>query len=1347
MSEGLQAGRLEVTVVSVLDGFARELRTKVEAAAEGLAVKVKVEVNDKGLRKRLKTAVKEASAGLTAKVHVRVDRDGLRGELEEVARRVADTDVRVPVRPDDDTTRGGGLLSRIRGLLGRAQGEADQNPVSVPFTFGGFGGRRSGRGRMRMLAMGAIVSLAQPAVAALTQYGAGLTALVSAAAPAVGVLGAIPGLILAAGTAAIATKVAFGGVGEALKQTLKAQSQLAEGTKLTKAQQQALDQSLQGLSTSARATVKTVAGLSGEWRKMKQSVQERFFSKISKEIKPLSSAVLPLLKSSLGDAAGQMGNLAKRGAQAMRSGPFARDFKTVAASNSKVVGNITDGVANLAAATGHFLVASGPFVERVGEAGEKFTRWVRASAQAGRETGSLAKFLDHAAEKAKQLGRTTVQLGKGLAGVGRAGQDAGNALLDGLEGSMIRFSRWANSAKGQVSMKKFFSDAAPTFHELNLLVGDFVRGLGKMATDTGVRDLISQIRTELMPAVGAFLDAIGGSIGPAIVSLVSNVASLFASLSSAGSGLGLILGALSGLLNLFNGLLQVVPGLGSGLGILLGAVLAFRVVAGITGMLRGLGTSIRSVGTVATTTAAGVATQTTLWQRMGAAYTTAAASGNRLTGTMRGIGGAAGAMRGGMTGLMGALGGPWGAAIAAVTIGIGLLASRHEKAAAAAREQENRVNSLARALRESSGAIDANVRAQAASLLQEAKAGDGKGKLVDRMRDAKVTLNELTKAYLGEDGGLQALQKRLEDTAAANKEVVRHGRGASVVHNDTGVAASRAAKALKSVSGELEKGMQQNKEYAEAARGAGAAGTDSYSRLSAAVQAYSDKTQSADARTNALKRALEALGGNSQSVHDATAQLNSVMLAVDGTMAGTIKKADGWGRALVANNGLVNTTTRNGQTLNSQLTELRDSMLGVATKSMEAAENGLMPMSEAMSSSESAMERTRAKALELARSFNIPAEQAKILVDEMGFVPETVTTLMSTQGIPESTAEILALRSNLESLKPGTKIEIEAPTADARAQIEALGFNVTQVPGTKKVEVTAPTAEAQQNLKILAGEIAKTPGKKQVTVDAFVNRAAADLDKVRSKVETMKGKKLIMEAPTKIAVNELQRLGFTVKGIPNSKKVQVTAPTGEPISQVRALQATIDRLRGKTVTVTTNYVVTGSSARREGAHGSQLAQANGGIVHYAEGGIRAMAGRVKAFANGAENHIAQIAKAGTWRVWAEDETGGEAYLPLAKSKRKRSEAILGKVAEMFGGMVVYPGRAPVRTFENGAVSMHRNSRPAREATAPRAAVPQGNTSALVGGDLNLNIASVGTVKNAFDDALFELRRLRLGGGG
>lgn len=94
---------------------------------------------------------------------------------------------------------------------------------------------------------------------------------------------------------------------------------------------------------------------------------------------------------------------------------------------------------------------------------------------------------------------------------------------------------------------------------------------------------------------------------------------------------------------------------------------------------------------------------------------------------------------------------------------------------------------------------------------------------------------------------------------------------------------------------------------------------------------------------------------------------------------------------------------------------------------------------------------------------------------------------------------------------------------------------------------------------------------------------------------------------------------------------------------------------------------------------------------FANGGIRPP---VFAFANGTENHLAQIAPAGAMRLWAEPETGGEAYIPLSRMKRRRSERILAEVASRFGG-----------TYLPGRVSQHANGS-ASEGQAERSATAQ-----------------------------------------
>lgn len=80
-------------------------------------------------------------------------------------------------------------------------------------------------------------------------------------------------------------------------------------------------------------------------------------------------------------------------------------------------------------------------------------------------------------------------------------------------------------------------------------------------------------------------------------------------------------------------------------------------------------------------------------------------------------------------------------------------------------------------------------------------------------------------------------------------------------------------------------------------------------------------------------------------------------------------------------------------------------------------------------------------------------------------------------------------------------------------------------------------------------------------------------------------------------------------------------------------------------------------------------------------------GGIERFAGEAENHVAQIAKPGEMRLWAEPETGGEAYVPLAPSKRARSTKILQTVADEFGyGLAPKAAIGPnVTPFADGGI--------------------------------------------------------------
>ena len=125
----------------------------------------------------------------------------------------------------------------------------------------------------------------------------------------------------------------------------------------------------------------------------------------------------------------------------------------------------------------------------------------------------------------------------------------------------------------------------------------------------------------------------------------------------------------------------------------------------------------------------------------------------------------------------------------------------------------------------------------------------------------------------------------------------------------------------------------------------------------------------------------------------------------------------------------------------------------------------------------------------------------------------------------------------------------------------------------------------------------------------------------------------------------LDSIGASVQQIPGQKTINVDVRTNQPSAV--------------TIPVFFRTQYASNDKDRNGISDFvQAPQANGSVLSfYANGGVRN------------EHHVAQIAPAGAWRVWAEDETGGEAYVPLSPAKRGRSRAIVEEVVDRFGGSV------------------------------------------------------------------------------
>ncbi|MFI0156233.1 phage tail tape measure protein [Streptomyces lydicus] len=868
------------------------------------------------------------------------------------------------------------------------------------------------------------------------------------------------------------------------------------------------------------------------------------------------------------------------------------------------------------------------------------------------------------------------------------GPDIASAARDQLSGI-------ADAVKGLLAPFKSLGGSA---------LADFLHIL--LSVGKSAIDVLMNLAHGVEPVISALGDVASGSNGAAtaldiVVTAVDAAASVLSTLSGILVPIGHVVG----------GLVSAFGGLPAPIQTAIAAMLLFRRVQGpltnlattirgnVTGAFQSLsqqmavqrglaasaGQSLSRYGAAFAVLQARVP----VIGQMAAAFRTASAQGSGLTGTLRGMASAAGSgLRSAMGGLMGAMGGPWGLAIAGVTVGLGLLASAQQKAAAQAAQHQADIDSLTSALRESNGVLDESVRAQAAQTIQGAKLKDVNGSLAATMKTAGYSLRDVTNAYLDSGNGMGKLADKMRDLAAEQAKLSTSkgpdtdaGKRAAQL----AVAYGSAANTLDGLAGNYKKASSAQKELDAAQKGTGD-GVSAYDRLKSAVADLADKTGDADSRTRALRASLDLLSGGSISLQAAQARVNEAITQANEAMAQGINKADGWGKALVKANGSIDTTSKNGQSLFNTLNSIADGSSNAAIAAYDFAQSQNKSLPDSLKASQAEMQKARDAAVKLGEGYGLSTKQAQGVADAMGLIPGQVSILLQTKGVDSTLAELLAVQAEFAKVPSSKTVKVDTLSDEAKKKFQDLGYTVSLIPGTREYKVTAKTAQAKADLQNLLKQMQAVPGGKSLNMSAKTAGAIRDLENLKARVAGTHGKTITMNVPTAEGRRQLEALGFKIQST-HGKTVTVSVPTGGARGNVASIQSAINSLRGKTVTVRTNFVEVRQLVVK-GPTGQPLMKpnANGSVTdYYANGGIQR--GGVRHFAGGAENHVAQIAPAGTWRVWAEPETGGESYIPLAPGKRDRSRKIAEETVRRLGGKgIAWNADGAVMHFDSGGFS-------------------------------------------------------------
>ena len=1045
----------------------------------------------------------------------------------------------------------------------------------------------------------------------------------------------------------------------------------------------AVDGSAEALAKLPPEARRTAQSLKGVWDSIQDPVQDSFWHGVGNSMETALAMFIPAARRGLTGLAGEMGEFTAglfRGLEkASGNGDIDKMFANLEQGMDKATGAaepLMDAINRLGLRGSEYLPRFGTWLTDITV---RFDEWLRKADEAGK----INIWIEQGVQSLKDMFTLTGGVAKMFQGIGVAAEKAGAGGLGDVAqrfseiGDMMlrepfqsRLSRIFDGARhGASELNKGVKELGLTIGEASLFTANFLAGLGQLGGQTlvglsktignlefqsgllagltGMNQMVVTLHagfTDLGSIIGNLSRIAGAaftSIAPVLNQLVSTLNIVVGTLTPS------LLSTIPGLMGLVGGLIQSLSGPVELVAQALATVLDF--INGLGGPLQSLGLSM--IGFLLLAGKIGPLFQAKpggLLEKIKYDFQQADTARGKFQAGLKGIG----------AGMLGAVGGPWGLAIGAVTTGLAL-------AGQASADAKSRIDAYTESLDENTGAITRNTKAQGANNLL-----DEGGFWNDRLRGVKKTQESLDilgqsfqeaaeKAVAG-GPGYDELMSKLERFPGISGQ---SGATMASFASSMGITEEEAKKLSRGDIQHLIKRLQEvNTESATGRENFGHLNdrldtTDQRTRdLNAAMGTYNDKTATADQRTRALKTALDILNGKQPSIEEAQLKVNDAMRALDGELqnvdgnmvkvGGAFRDAQGnvknFTGVIDAATGKINTQSEAGASLYRATQQATDGVLATAT-AMKDAKRPAEEISRYLADQ-------RQRYIDMGVAAGLNGETVALAYDRMiGANPGNLITTITAQGVEGAEGQIRSYQDLLNQID-GRKA-VATIAGDNTALGTALGLSYTSLAAWDKAVATATVgldpAQAlavRQDLEDKLITLANSNPTVKANLDPeLLNRREAEVSKT---IEELAKKKPTPEVDAEIM--EAQR-------------------------KLNIVQNLLASLKDKTVKVNTNFTYTREPGN-ESANGSIQDGRGRGMYgfhpkYFADGGFFQP---VQQFANGGvsrprENHVAQIARGGTpYRVWAEPETGGEAYIPLSVAKRGRSTQILAQVAQQFG---------------------------------------------------------------------------------
>lgn len=883
---------------------------------------------------------------------------------------------------------------------------------------------------------------------------------------------------------------------------------------------------------------------------------------------------------------------------------------------------------------------------------------------------------------AKTIGSSTVKGGfenlkAAMGRLGAAAMEPGfNRLPTALTGMTTRIDELTPKAKALASAfdAKVFGEWAPKVRE----AFEALKDTGALGDPKETFRQLSEALKAAAPAVGQVV----ASLGQASAALGVSGWQLFLTALQAGTT---ALSALNPLLEATAGLMKDNQGVVTGL---VAAWLAFKTIPALMGRATAALAPMAAQARTATTSMMGLATanravvqagsfgsvqmgrfgssiaalgeRAPVLARMQSSFVGAAAGAQRF-GRTAGVAAAAGSgLRSAGSAVAGVFGGPLGLALTGAAIaGTAWAASaakqkqETEAYAAALKDLSETQKVTGQLLIQTRGAVTDSVYAKLGEQVDEYRAKVDAGAKADA-KWTNVASDMIGDVVMGWRGSSDDISASMDEQAGAYQNIQR-------AMDKTGLTSQQMARALGGSAGDWNtftaqlraagdggakaaQDMQGLRDKVVAQQDIGRRVVPGITELGEAFRVMGDKSSSSSDKLNALKTAMDALNPARSKTEAIAQQAEAIRKVADAAQGITADAFKG---------DQLDATTESGAALSRTLADLADKQAQlVATGDQAAIAQGAKSMETAFQ--------------QLATATGQPIEKIRELYGELG--GKAVDLSVRLSGASETVQDLGLIKAAFEQQPDKKTISIESSQVSQQtlAMLDQLHIKWQQSPDGKTIEINAAD-NASGKLAIVTQTLQNMPKGKAINVSApGGNDVLGLLREMGAKVHADNNKNIAVDAPlAQDVINKLRTIGVEVR-TNNGKSILVTAND----SDYQGKKQDWTKTEYKDIIVRNLEQGTNPMAPGNGIFAGPPSNANGSIRQYADGGIAAL----ESYANGKTPDQALIQKAmpGPGLVqWAEPETGGEAYIPLGKNKRARSQSILATVADMFG-LVVMP---------------------------------------------------------------------------